>query len=229
MNDRPNPFDKFGNITNLPEDQIADFDEDTRTDYFVMVSASLAERDAAQAVEDGRSNLAAIVAKCRDLQATFDAEVMKPNQVDELRKVILAQNAARLGLPYESPKPDKRAVALKKKIEDAETEQSNARQLVYRLELELKNKRDELSKAISRWQHGRTVPPHEAYREHLRRLKEYEANGGQFVEAPNMGPASHLDAVLGSGAGGRHLGINRGTGSSVRRRGTMVPKLPSQR
>jgi hypothetical protein len=228
MTDRPIPFDKNGNVTGLPEDEIAKFDETTRTDYFAMVAASVAEREAAQAVEDGRSNLAAIVAKCRDLQAVFDAEVMKPNQVDELRKVILAQNAARLGLPYESPKPDPKAVKLKKKVEAAELEQSDARQLVYRLELDLRNKRDALSKAIGCWQNGRTIPPHEAYREHLRRLKEYEANGGQFVEAPNMGPASHLDAVLGSGAGGRHLGVNRGMGNSQRRRGQQV-KLPSQR
>jgi hypothetical protein len=224
MTERPNIFDKFGNVTDLPEEQIAELDEDARADYFVVVSSALGEREAAQAVEDGRSNLAAIVAKCRDLQATFDATVTKPNQVDELRKVILAQNAARLGLPYESPKPDKKAVALKKKIEDAETEQSDARQLVYRLELDLKKKRDELSQALVRWQNGRTVPAHEAYRNHLARLKSYEENGGEFVEAPNMGPASHLDAVLGSRAGGHHA-ANRGYGSSARR----LPKLPSQR
>jgi hypothetical protein len=228
MNERPIPFDKFGNVTDLTEEQIDMLDETGREDYFVLVSCTIAEREAAQAVEDGRANLAAIVSKTRDLQATFDQTIPKPSQVDELRRVILAQNAARLGLPYESPKPDPKAVKLKKNIEEAEHEQSEARQLVYRLEADLRKKREELSVAVVRYQNGVKIETHDVIRDHLRRLKEYEERGGQYVEAPTAGPASHLDAVLSSGAGGRHNAVNRGFGNSQRRRGQQV-KLPSQR
>jgi hypothetical protein len=228
MRDRPIPYDKFGHVRDLTEAEIDTLDEAARADYFVLVSCAVGEREAAQAVEDGRSNLAAIVAKCRELQATFDATVTKPSHVDSLRQVILAQNSARLGIPYESPKPDPKAAKLAKKIEAAEVEQAEARQLVYRLEADLRKKREELSVATVRYQNGVTVPSHEATRDHLRRLKEYEERGGQYVEAPTAGPASHLDAVMSSGAGGRHNGVNRGYGSSVRKRGQQV-KLPSQR
>jgi hypothetical protein len=228
MLERPNPFDKFGNVTGLPEDEIDKLDKVARADYFGMLAASVAERDAAQAVEDGRANLKAIVDKCRDLHATYDNTVPKPSPTDEHRRVLAAQQAARFNLPYESPKPDPKAEKLRKKIEAAEHEQAEARQLVDRLLADLKKKRDELSQAVVRWQNGAKVETHDMIRDHLRRLKDYEANGGEFVEAPNAGPASHLDAILGSRAGG-HLAANRGFGNSVRRRGSMVPKLPSQR
>jgi hypothetical protein len=223
MNERPNPFDKFGHVTDLPEEELDKLDDAGRSDYFVLVSAALGERDAMQAVEDGKANLAAIVSKLRDLQASFD-QFPKPNQIDDLRQVIAAQNAARFGLPYESPTPDPQIEKLRQKIDAADAEAAQARELVGRLEADLREKRDALSQALVRYRNGPVIPPHEAYRDHLKRLKAYEANGGEYVEAPTAGPASHLDAILSSGAGGRHLSVNRGFGRSVRQRG-----LPSQR
>jgi hypothetical protein len=226
MSDRPNIFDKLGNVDSLSEEQIEALDDAAREDYFAVVETALAARDAEQAVADGRANLKALVSKFNDLQSTFD-KVGKVDRISEARRVILVQNAIRAGIePPPAPKPDPKLAKMAKAIETADAEVAEAREMLGRLEYEANAKRAAMAKAIQFWQIGAAPKdPNHVYREHLRRQKEHELSGKGAVEAPYVS-MSHLDDVLRSGAGGRHNAINQGHRRP--QRGHTV-KLPSRR
>jgi hypothetical protein len=227
MTDLPQIFDG-PNVLELDADTLASLEPSKRDHYFAVVEKSLKSRDIQQDIADTRSNLYAIVAEGNDLQAQFD-KVAKVDRIDELRRAIAAQNAARVGLPP-PPRPEAppEALRLAKEIEDNNNAQSAARAALYRLEEAAKVAQAELSEAIMQWQ-GFTKPdPIKVAREHMARLRDYEIavrNGEiEVEEAPPPRSPSHLDDVLSSGSKGHNINY----GFHRPQRGHQV-NLPSER
>jgi hypothetical protein len=201
-------------LIDLSEGQLVALSDAERDTYFEIVEAYIADTEAKEAVITARDALYASVRDGNELQRQFD-KTAKIDRIEELRRTIVVQNNARMGLPApKAPAPDPEAVKLAKAVEDNANEQSGLRFEHFRADEQQKATQNALHKLILRWQTIRGQPDATAnVRDHIKRLADYEAkvaSGEIVVEAPPEAvPGCMLDEIMIRG-GRRGYGSKRG-------------------
>ncbi len=186
--------------------------EDRQKLFWSLATAATAERDAvAKDVSDTAAHHEAI----RQMDIATNANRLAnppPDRIDEVRRMIRAQNRA-LGLPgFEEPKAKtKKNDPTLKALDEATTAAEDARKNAQASSADVKVKRKALAAAITAWQSAGTPRDFATVRkEHLARIREREMDvieGRVVVEEPVEIFRSHLDAFRSRGRGNT---VNKG-------------------